>query len=353
MIGLQKMRDELTEMANELPDYVPSAVSELSPGSSKVYVPDWNNCPPKTEPLATFAGEGKVLSPGNIALIVANPGTGKSAVCDSLPATSIKPESNLGIVLKAGASVTIIDTERAIRDHWNGFFRCMRRLGLKQGDPIPDKIRFRNVRGLTLSERLNDLSEILREPPDVLILDGAADYVADVNDVEQSTEFVFKLCNAVHNAGTGIILTIHGNPAVASQKARGHLGSELMRRAESILIIEKVSGTNIRKITTDFQHGKNRNDNDELTAYFRWSETELMHVRCDAPNAPERKGKTVQGRERIIAAMGTRLWRHGELVKLIMECCGLRERSARERIGDLLAMELVTKNPEGLYLGVI
>jgi hypothetical protein len=58
---------------------------------------------------------------------------------------------------------------------------------------------------------------------------------------------------------------------------RGHIGSEIIREAEGVIGV--IPGANdTRTITTDFAHGKNRNNKKEDLAHYVWSEEVNMFV---------------------------------------------------------------------------
>ena len=72
--------------------------------------------------------------------------------------------------------------------------------------------------------------------------------------------------------GIGVMGSLHNNPAMNSDKARGVLGSELWRKAESVLMIEKMPGDDVRRLTTDYALGKNRGGSDAISSYFKWDD---------------------------------------------------------------------------------
>ena len=75
------------------------------------------------------------------------------------------------------------------------------------------------------------------------------------------------------------VVIIHENPAIGSDKARGHLGTELANKASTIITINaKDKGSDIFKI----QIKKSRNTKSGMTAYYKFNEkTEMLEVLSD------------------------------------------------------------------------
>ena len=69
------------------------------------------------------------------------------------------------------------------------------------------------------------------------LIDGIADFISSVNDEEQSNAIVKQLEHLATVYNTLIIVVIHRNPN--DNKVRGHLGSQLIRKSESVLAIKK------------------------------------------------------------------------------------------------------------------
>lgn len=73
--------------------------------------------------------------------------------------------------------------------------------------------------------------------PDVVFIDGIRDLIVDFNNLTMSSELMTCLMRWSEAHNCGIICVLHMNKADAS--ARGHLGSELMNKAETIIAINK------------------------------------------------------------------------------------------------------------------
>ena len=164
-------------------------------------------------------------------------------------------------------------------DHGGALCRC----GYTSND-TPDAVKWENIRGIdSLQDRLSYLWQRIDtdNAPELVLIDGIGDFVADPNDSEECTSLVYRLCSVCHNREIGVLLSLHNNPTINNQKARGVLGSELWRKCESTLIIEKLED-GIRRSDNRLQHGKTECIRHGFILNGMMS---LLHVSCDAPAA--------------------------------------------------------------------
>jgi hypothetical protein len=91
------------------------------------------------------------------------------------------------------------------------------------------------------TKRLELMTEKIRSCPDtgVVIIDGIRDVVLDINDATEATNVVTALMQLSEELGIHIIVVIHQNKN--DNNARGHLGTEIINKAESVLSVTKDS----------------------------------------------------------------------------------------------------------------
>jgi len=289
-----------------------------------VFEPTWEYIPQRTRATLTLNGT-RIGSAGNLVCFVAQPGSGKSALAEAIVSSAINPEcDSFGIkaVLSDKGKIAYLDTERSNDDSFYGWRRILHRAGLTEGT-YSDKLRYANIRGLryTSNKTLVQDKAIEREIHDhqqknisrehylfdilgsddsieIFVLDGLSDFIENVNDVSECSLFLNKLIAWANRKGheKTIIATMHPNPNDFSKdfKVRGHLGSELQRRSESVLKIDTDAQTGIRHITPDFTHGKNRNADTKLSSYFQWSDEKMMFVSVSSESFIKQKEKAKQ-----------------------------------------------------------
>ena len=184
-----------------------------------------------------------------------------------------------------------------------------------------------------------------------MILDLISDFVHDVNDCIECIGFINELLALIKILNIGLIVTLHSNPGTLITKPRGHLGSEICRRAESVLFIKKDSKTGMRTITSSFEFGKNRNASDNIESHFNWNDTEMMFTSCEfnpANNKPQTVLKLEKLAKRIfdknVSMPYTELW------TLIKEELEISERTAKRKISDMENECIIYKKDNRYYI---
>lgn len=101
------------------------------------------------------------------------------------------------------------------------------------------------LRTISYKERIDFIDYKIweKEEDDIglVIIDGLADLVSDVNDIEQSNACVQKLMEWSAKRGCHIITVIHSN--WGSDKPTGHLGSFCEKKAETQIALERNEDT--------------------------------------------------------------------------------------------------------------
>lgn len=328
----------------------------LPPGDffKNVFIPNWLNQPKELPAILSLNGTG-ILTHQNIAALIAHPGIGKSSICESIIAAYINPECNsLGFEIGPECKgVIYIDNERTDTDVWNSFYRVCKRAGIKENESINNVI----IAGLRAIPRLKQriaAIEYLLETYEcsILLLDGAGDLVNDTNNLEEAKEFTIWAREITLRFSIPLFVTIHPNPG--TEKPRGHLGSEICREAESVLLAKSFDN-NIRLLTTDFEHGKNRN-NPKLTAGYKWSDESHMFVSADIdcitddPKAKKQyaiKQHSIKDASEIIPP--PEALQHNVLIKRIMQKLSCSEPTAKRRLTDWLGWDIIKKHDDGFY----
>lgn len=265
----------------EIPD-------SIIPLDKRIFFPEWNNRPPQENTVITLAGK-RLLTVGNLFTLVSKAGTGKTSVITSIIASYLNPDCNgLGFTVQLPVSrnkILYIDTEQTRQDTWEMWEQTYKRAGIKR-PTIDNKIIFSNFKAINITERKATVEKILKENNDIglILFDGAGDFVRDINSINEASEFIDWI--NTFNPNISIATSLHTNPN--DEKPRGHIGSELCRRAGSVLLIKKLD-EDIRQITTDFIYGKVRKDADKISAYYKWSESESMFVSANDYTPPKAK----------------------------------------------------------------
>jgi len=86
-------------------------------------------------------------------------------------------------------------------------------------------------------------------PYSLIILDDLTIFTPDVNDGKETTLRYLEFKRLARKYNFGIVATIHPNAGDSTGKARGHSGSELERKSETVLHITRDNNTELFKIT--------------------------------------------------------------------------------------------------------
>ena len=121
---------------------------------------------------------------------------------------------------------------------------------MDDGTPFPENMYdIFNVRRVDRTARENFFLEaIAHYHPDLVILDGIRDLVADINDGAVAQEMMEKLMNTAQEHNCCIVCVLHQNKSGDSRDPRGWLGTELLNKAYDVFATEKLMPQRIFKL---------------------------------------------------------------------------------------------------------
>ena len=253
------------------------------------------------EPVPRFLINGKAIcTPGNLTNIIAQAKAGKTATIAAAIAAAIcagtgEEHDTLGITASDPGSKILLhfDTEQSIYDHHQLILRALRRAGAQAP---PDWLRSYALAGFSAVELRRALVIKMKDAAAsggifAVIIDGTADLVVDVNDSSECNSFVAELHGLAIEHDCPIINVVHENPGQNAGKMRGHLGSQLERKAESNLRLSKQD-----QVTVIFSEKMRKAPILESDGpRFQWSDDAAMHVSVNV--APREDTKIVELRE--------------------------------------------------------
>jgi hypothetical protein len=94
-----------------------------------------------------------------------------------------------------------------------------------------------HFRSLSTAERLQLIEQAIYDYDDVdlVVIDGVRDLITSINDEEQATMITSKFLKWTEERNIHIITVLHQNKG--DDKARGHVGTEIMNKAELVLSV--------------------------------------------------------------------------------------------------------------------
>ena len=137
-----------------------------------------------------------------------------------------------------------------------------------------------NVRCLHYDERLRLFDAAVRQyHPDLVLLDGVRDLLADINDGIKAQEVVEHLMQLAQTTGCCLVCVLHQNKGAEDRNLRGWIGTELMNKAFEVYSCEKAKPENIfvveQTLTRKYDLGQ--------LLFFRMDDDSEMPVVCEAP----------------------------------------------------------------------
>jgi hypothetical protein len=316
---------------------------------------DFDEHPPKPIPLFQLCGMA-LCTPGNIMNIQAAPKAGKSAVLAAKIAAVFNGNQQgpdtLGFSAEnaQGFAVIHFDTEQSRFDHDALVRRAVRRAGIER---TPEWFLSYSVADLDIKERRQALRHVMREARTnhggifAVLIDGVADLCADPNDSAEAFELVHELHAMAITHECTIITVLHENPGSETGKTRGHLGSQIERKAETNLRLAKDKDG----ITTIWaERARHCYLPKDQGPCFSWNDQAQMHTSCGT--AGEIKSAAIRGRmeDEAEQAFGDNpSLRHTDLLTAIGGSLELKARAAKLRIQTWTAEGIVKKNALGNY----
>jgi len=122
------------------------------------------------------------------------------------------------------------------------------------GTPKSPYLNFYDLKIYNPTVRIKIVEHLLLSyKPDIVILDGIRDLVFDINSPEEATNITGDLMRWADVYDCHVLSIIHQNKG--SDHARGHLGSELVNKAETVIKVSK-SEDNYTVCEPEFTRGK-------------------------------------------------------------------------------------------------
>lgn len=195
-----------------------------------------------------------VFTEGNLSVIQGRAKARKSFAVAMFVASSISSEPIFrrfrGVPKK---KVFYFDTEQS------KFYvqQAYRRIAdMSNGSGLKERLFVFGLRPYTPAERVEMIDHVFSTIKDIgfVVIDGIRDLISNINDPDESTMISSKLLKWTDKTGAHILTVLHENKA--DGKARGHIGSELVNKAESILKVEKLEkDPGVSKIACEMVRG--------------------------------------------------------------------------------------------------
>lgn len=315
---------------------------------------DFNNPPPVAQMIVSVNGV-PLGTQGNLLCITGGEGTGKSNYVAALIAGAVKPENaegidTLGVSIEGnpkGKAVLFYDTEQSEVQLYKNVSTLLRRCGR---DTMPEWFKAYCLTGMSRKERLKSIVLSMDKfhyqygGIHLVVIDGIADLIRCANDEAESIAVVEELYRLAGIYNTCIVTVLHFIPN--ELKLRGHLGSELQRKAAAILSIEKdtkpaVSVVKALKV-------RDGSPLDVPLMQFAWDKEKAMHAYLGEKPKEEKDRR----KEEELVAVARELFSrkrfigYMELSEELQTAFEVKERTAKSYIRFMREKEIIVKSPD-------
>ena len=336
-------------------DYLDTIYSETMSALKSCEV-DFNNPPPVAQ-MVVSVNDVPLGTQGNILCITGGEGTGKSNYVTALIAGAIgqseknkdKAMDTLGVSVSENSkrkAILFYDTEQSEVQTYKNITNLLKRCGR---ETMPEYLKAYCLTGMSRKERLQAIIQSMDKfhyqfrGIHMVVIDGIADLIKGANDETESIAVVEELYRLTGIYNTCIVTILHFIPS--GLKLRGHLGSELQRKAAAILLIEKDTDPSVSVVKA--LKVRDGSPLDVPIMQFAWDKDAGMHVYLgEKPKEEKEKRKEdelvavardIFGRQDFITYV--------DLAEQIQAILDVKERTAKSYIKFMREKEIIRKDP--------
>ena len=318
---------------------------------------DYDNPPDASKSVVAVNGV-PLGTQDNLFCITGGEGTGKSNYISAILSGTLREErlsaeQTLGLEITAnpnGLAVLHYDTEQSEAQLHKNLGRTLRRASLTA---VPEFYHSLYLASLSRKDRL----KLIRESMDLfhhkhggihlMIIDGIADLIRSANDESESIAIVDEMYRLAGIYNTCIICVLHFVPN--GIKLRGHIGSELQRKAAGILSIETDDNPeySVVKVITV----RDGSPLDVPMMLFGWDKEADMHVyRGEKSKEDKEKRKTDELIAVVKEAFRNKITlSYQELCEVLMREMEIKDRTAKKYIAYMKEQRILAQDSNGNY----
>jgi hypothetical protein len=300
---------------------------------------DFKNPPKAPEPLITI-NDVTIGTPGNILCIAGSEGSGKTNFLGGMLSGALKPDNTtvdtLGTFIQSNEgekAILLYDTEQS---EFQLFKNISYIIDRSQRSAPPRWFKAFGLVGISRNERMNLILESMDRlyyehgGIHMVVIDGIADLLNGVNDEESSVKLIEELFRMAAIYNTCILCVVHMAPS--GMKLRGHLGSEVQRKAAGILLVEKETNTNYSVVKA--LKVRDGSPLDVPLIQFGWDKAQGRHVYLGNKSKEESESRKINELSEVAREIFAKksVLGYSELLNAVMEALDIKDRMARNYI---------------------
>lgn len=201
-------------------------------------------------PIVISFNQKPICTLGSFSLLIGKAKSRKTFLVTAIAAAVVSGECNIeGLMgsMPPGSVVHYFDTEQSTYH----LHKTVRRIIAQAGS---SNFKAYGMRPFTPHERLKIIEHVIQrmKHPAFIIIDGLRDLLhRGINDEADATDVTSKFLKWTHEKNCHIMLVLHQNKADVN--ARGHIGTEAVNKAETVLTITKNSrNKDLTTVTPEF-----------------------------------------------------------------------------------------------------
>jgi hypothetical protein len=311
--------------------------------------------PPRQAEVLISINDVPLGTQGNLLGITGGEGTGKSNYAGSLIAGTIRQSDSidtLGTTVLRNSdhkAVLLYDTEQSEVQLYKNISSILKRGG---NDKMPAYFKAYCLTSMSRKERMQAIVQSLDKfyyqfsGIQMVIIDGIANLVRCANDEAESVGVIDELYRLAGIYRTCIVCVLHFIPN--GMKLRGHIGSELQRKAASILSIERDEDPQVSVVKT--LKVREGSPLDVPLVQFSWDKTQGMHLYAgEKPReAKEKRKETELSSVARSIFSKQRYTTYAELSDQLQSMLDVKERTAKNYIKFMRDRGIIRKDPSNV-----
>ena len=318
---------------------------------------DYDNPPDASKSVVAVNGV-PLGTQDNLFCITGGEGTGKSnyitaILAGTLGETMLPAERTLGLEVTSNPkrlAVLHYDTEQSEAQLHKNLGKTLRRASLVA---VPDFFHSLYLASLSRKDRL----KLIRESMDLfhhrhggihlVVIDGIADLIRSANDETESIAIVDELYRLAGIYNTCIICVLHFVPN--GIKLRGHIGSELQRKAAGILSIEKDDDPEYSVVKA--LKVRDGSPLDVPIMLFGWDKQQDMHVYRGEKSKEDKERRKADELIAVVKEifLHTAKLSYKNLSELLIQEMEIKDRTAKRYIAYMREQGILSQDTSGNY----
>lgn len=318
---------------------------------------DYSNPPPKSHSVVEV-NDVPVGTCDNLFCLTGGEGVGKSnfvaaIISGALVGSQLETERTLGLTIipnPTSKAVLLFDTEQSEHQLYKNVQKTLNRSYLSA---MPPHFHAYHLAEQSRKERLDiirtsiDMNFHEHKGVKLVVIDGVADLVRSANDELESIEIIDELYSMAGFYHCCFLCVLHFVPN--GMKLRGHLGSELQRKAAGILSIEKDDNPEFSVVKAI--KVRDGSPLDVPMMLFGWDKEEDMFVYKGVKSKEDKEQRKYNELKNIALKLfqNTHSLQYSDMVDNIMTMMDVKERTAKDYIRYMREKAIVEKSDGTSY----